>query len=68
MREITVERVLGISFREQVSMSLNQNHRMNKPINNNIFGGSQPRLPPQIDIKQSNKDKVIILAGVQCFA
>lgn len=57
MREITVERVLGISFREQVSMSLNQNHRMNKPINNNIFGGSQPRLPPQIDIKQSNKDK-----------
>ncbi|KAL2962978.1 hypothetical protein AAZX31_17G175200 [Glycine max] len=62
-REIAIERVLGIPFRERAWVSLNQDQGMNNPVNNNIFGGSQPSLSPQIDIsrQQTNKDKVIIL-------
>ncbi|KAH1117258.1 hypothetical protein GLYMA_17G072700v4 [Glycine max] len=62
-REIALERVLGIPFRERAWVSLNQDQGMNNPVNNNIFGGSQPSLSPQIDIsrQQTNKDKVIIL-------
>ncbi|KAH1203005.1 hypothetical protein GmHk_17G049338 [Glycine max] len=58
-REIAIERVLGIPFRERAWVSLNQDQGMNNPVNNNIFGGSQPSLSPQIDIsrQQTNKDK-----------